>query len=197
MNELADTDRAKIAEFCQRHRVRRLTRLLEPVRTGPDAGSEAAFLIEFTRDDTPSLSKLAAMESAITGILGRPIDLHLYIRDLCLWNTPGVGRIEYDRADYMEIAMPPEKIADFCRRNRIKWLASLPHPSRASIIRVADVGFLAEFEPGAKIGWGTIGIADELGELLGCFVDIHQTRDIESTKLKAMLDSATVQYERQ
>ena len=58
------------------------------MRSGPDADSEAALLIEFNPADVPSLSKLAAMEDEISRILGRNIDLHLYLREMYLGYGP-------------------------------------------------------------------------------------------------------------
>ena len=196
MIETTATQKEEIAALCQHYRVRRLTWLHEPVRTGPDADSEAAMLIEFTRDDTPPLATLVKMETEISGILNRQTDLHLHIRDLYLHNTPFEGKIEYDRADYMEIPMPKDKIAEFCQHKKIRWLAKLPRPRRDSIIHVADVNFLAEFEPGVGVGWEIFTMGDELGEILGCFAEVDTLGGIEPTKLAKILESVEVQYER-
>ena len=192
--ETTAAQRNAIAAFCRQHSVRRLTWLYEPVRTGPDADSEVAFLIEFTRNDTPSLSALSKMESEFSRILGLNTDLHLYIRDLYLWNTPREEETEYDRADYMEVLLPREEIAEFCHRHKIKRLARFPHPRRDSIINVADVDFLAEFTRDANLSWGTLGVANELGELLGCVVDIELSAKEFPTDLEEIFrDTATFQ----
>ena len=192
MNELTDTAQAKIAAFCQRHRVRRLTWLNEPVRIG----SAAAFLAEFLRADIPPLSKLAAMESEIAAILGQPTDLHLYIRGFYLGNIPDAGEIAYDRARHMDFPIPKDKIAKFCQRYHITRLASLKHPQRSSVINDADVDFIAEFAPDAKLGWAYFGLGDELTELLGYPADVHKVDSIADWAKNATGQSATVQYER-
>ena len=86
--ETTDAQKEAIAILCQQHQVRRLTWLYEPLRTGPDAGSDA-MLIEFNPADVPSLSKLAAMENEVGRILDRKIDLHLYLREMYLGYGPG------------------------------------------------------------------------------------------------------------
>ena len=161
----AETDR--IVALCQRNKVRRLTWLYEPLRTGPDAGSDA-MLVEFNPVDVPSLPTLAAMEDEVGRILGRKIDLHLYLREMYLGYGPGEDGILYDRADHMDIPIPKDKIAEFCKRKKIRWLAKFPRPSRASVTRYADINLLAGLASDAKLVWGTLDGAEELNVILGC-----------------------------
>ena len=193
--ETTAAQKEAIAAFCQQHRVRRLTWLYKPLRSGPDADSEAALLIEFNPSDVPPLAALAAMEEGIGGILGRKIDLHLYLREMYLGHGPGESGIVYDRADYLDVPLPKDKIADFCKRKKIQWLAKLSYPSRESVNRYADVGFLAKFEPGARVGWDIFTMGDELGEIIGCLVEVDTLGGIESAKLDKILEGAEVQYE--
>lgn len=194
--ETTAAQREAIAVFCQQHSVRRLTWLYEPLRVGPDADSEAALLIEFNPADVPPLSRLAAMEEAIGGILGRKIDLHLYLREMYLGYGPGESGIVYDRADYLDIPLPKDKIAEFCKRKKIRWLAKLPYPSRGSVTNYADVVFVAEFEAGVRVGWDIFTMGDELGEIIGCLAEVDTMGGIESAKLDKILEGAEVQYER-
>ena len=184
----------EIGRFCQRHSVRRLTWLHEPVR----AGSEAAFLVEFLREDLPSLATLAAMEAEITEILDRPTDLHLYIRGFYVGNIPDEGKIAYDRSDYMEFPIPKDKIAEFCQRYEITRLASIKYPLRNSVINDSDVDFIAEFPPHAKLGLAYFGLGEELTELLGYPADVRQVDSVEAWQEegKSKGQSATVHYER-
>ena len=184
----------EVGRFCQRHSVRRLTWLHEPVR----AGSEAAFLVEFLREDLPPLATLAAMEAEIAEILDRPTDLHLYIRGFYVGNIPDEGEIAYDRADYMEFRIPADKIAEFCRRHEITRLASIKHPWRNSVINDSDLDFIAEFAPHAKLGLAYFGLGEELTELLGYPADLRQVDSVEAWQAKyiARGQLATVQYER-
>ena len=194
--ETTAAQKEAIAAFCQQHHVRRLTWLYEPLRVGPNADSEAALLIEFNPADVPPLSRLAAMEEAISDILGRKIDLHLYLREMYLGYGPGESGIVYDRADYLDVPLPKDKIAEFCKRKKIRWLAKLPYPSRGSVTNYADVGFVAEFEPGVRVGWDIFTMGDELGEVIGCLAEVDTMGGIESTKLDKILEGAEVQYER-
>ena len=169
MGDITVEQSEQIAAFCLRHKVRRLTRLYEPLRTGPDAG-EAAMLIEFNPADVPPSATLATLEDEISRILERKTDLHLYLREMYLGYGPGEAGIVYDRSDHMDIPIPREKIAEFCRRKKIRWLAKLPYPSRDSVTNYADVEFLAGLAPGAKLVWGTLDGAEELNAMLGCEV---------------------------
>lgn len=171
--ELTTTENKQIVATCQRYKVRRLTWLHEPVRTGPDAGSDA-MLVEFNPADVPSLSMLAAMEDEVGRILDRNIDLHLYLREMYLGYGPGEAGIVYDRADHVDIPIPRDKIAEFCKRKKIRWLAKLPYPSRDSVNSYADLGFVAEFEPGVSLGRDYFGIGWELGDVLGCLTDVEK-----------------------
>ena len=197
MIETTAAQKAEIVALCQRHRVRRLTWLNEPVRTGPDAG-EAALLIEFNPADILPLSKLAVMEDEISRILGCKTDLHLYLRELYLGYGPGQSGILYDRSDYMNIPMPKDKIVEFCKRKKIRWRAKLPRPLRESVTNYnyTDVDFLAEFEPDAITGWNIFGMGDELGEILGCSADVHSVGTPETEWGAKMRKIAEAQYER-
>ena len=198
--ETTAAQKEALAAFCQQHHVRRLTWLDKPLRSGPDADSDAALLIEFNPADVPSLSKLAAMEDEIGRILSRNIDLHLYLREMYLGYGPREAGIVYDRADYLDIPLPKDKIAEFCKRKKIRWLAKLPYPNRASVIDYADVGFVAEFEPGVSLGWGYFGLGWELGDVLGCLTDVEKIEpigsEVESESDAKLRKIAEVQYER-
>lgn len=193
--ELTTAENRQIVSVCQRYQVRRLTWLHEPVRTGPDAG-DAAILIEFNPADVPSLSMLAAMEDEVGRILARKIDLHLYLREMYLGYGPGEDGIVYDRADHMDIPIPREKIAEFCKRKKIRWLAKLPYPHRDSVNGYADISFLAEFEPDTSVGWDIFTMGDELGKVLGCLTSIDRAGPRDADWVAALKKTAQVQYER-
>ena len=79
MNEHIAVPQEKIADFCRRHRIRRLS-LFGSVLSdefGPD--SDVDVLVEFQPDAKRGLLRLAAMEQELGEILGRKVDL----------NTPG------------------------------------------------------------------------------------------------------------
>ncbi len=191
--ETTATQKEAIAGFCQQHHVRRLTWLDKPLRTGPDADSEAALLIEFNPADVPSLSMLASMEDEIGRILNRNIDLHLYLREMYLGYGPREAGIVYDRADYMDIRMPREKIAEFCKRKKIRWLAKFPYPSRASVIDYADIEFLVGLGPDTKLSWYSLDGQEELNEILGCEVGIDFARELPADLEVIYSDAASIQ----
>ena len=195
MNAKIHPAKDQIGRFCQRHSVRRLTWLNQPIR----AGSEAAFLVEFLQEDLPPLSTLAAMEAEISELLSRPTDLHLYIRGFYVGNIPDEGKIAYDRADYMEFNIPGDKIAKFCRQHDITRLASLKRPWRGSVINDSDLDFIAEFAPDASLGLEYFGgLGEELTELLGYPADLRKVDSIAAwqKKYEARGQSTTVQYDR-
>ena len=187
-----------IGQFCQRHKVRRLTRLDEPVRLG----SGAAFLVEFRRADIPPLAELAAMESEIAEIMGQPADLHLHIRGFCTGDIPPHGKIAYDRAHYIEFNIPKDKIARLCEQYGVKRLATIQHPRRGAISNDSDLDFIAESDPytGAGSGVDWFRLSADLNQLLGYPVDIRQVDSIaawqQETVSRGRANMAAVVYER-
>ena len=187
-----------IGRFCQRHQIRRLTRLDAPVRPG----SAAAFLVEFLQADIPPLAELAAMESEISDILGHSADLHLHIRGLCTGDIPPHGKIAYDRARYMEFDLPQDKIAKLCERYGVKRLATIQHPWRGTIINDSDLDFIAESDPytGPGSAVDSFLLADELTRLLGYPADVRMVDSIAAWQQETIRsgrdNQAAVQYER-
>ena len=70
-----DIDREKIAAFCQRHRVRRLSLFGSVLRDdfGPDRDVDV--LVEFEPGATPGFFTIGRMVNELAEILGRPVDL--------------------------------------------------------------------------------------------------------------------------
>ncbi|MGD0094349.1 MAG: nucleotidyltransferase family protein [Planctomycetota bacterium] len=68
-------DSEKIAEFCRRHRIRKLSLFGSILREdfGPD--SDVDVLVEFGPEGTPSLLDLGGMLVELTEMLGRQVDL--------------------------------------------------------------------------------------------------------------------------
>ena len=67
--------REKIAGFCRRHHIRRLSFFGSVLRDdfGPD--SDIDVLVEFDSDHIPGLIRLAGMEFELSEILGRKVDI--------------------------------------------------------------------------------------------------------------------------
>jgi len=65
----------KIAEFCKRNHIRRLSLFGSALRgdSGPD--SDIDLLVEFDADHIPGFIRLAGMEIELSKILGRKVDL--------------------------------------------------------------------------------------------------------------------------
>ena len=71
------------------------------------------------------------------------------------------------------IDIPKEKIAEFCRRNRIHRLAFFGSVLRDDFTPESDVDVLVEFEPGTRVGLRFFGMERDLSEILGHKVDLN------------------------
>jgi hypothetical protein len=72
------------------------------------------------------------------------------------------------------IVVPQDEIAALCRRHRIRKLSLFGSVLRDDFGADSDVDVLAEFEPGAGVGYIRLaGIELELGEMLGRKVDLN------------------------
>jgi hypothetical protein len=74
---------------------------------------------------------------------------------------------------YHDVEISEQRIADFCRRHRIRRLALFGSILREDFRPQSDVDVLVEFEPGATPGFAFFGIQDELSAILGRNVDLH------------------------
>lgn len=70
-----DIPRERIADFCRKHRVRKLSLFGSALRDDFRADSDVDFLVSFAEDAHYSLFDLAAMEEELGAILGRKVDL--------------------------------------------------------------------------------------------------------------------------
>ena len=96
----------------------------------------------------------------------------------------------------MQIEIPKDKIAEFCRRNHIRRLALFGSVLRDDFRSDSDVDVLVEFEPGARVGLITLaGIEIDLSRLLGRRVEMHTPRGLAPYFRDEVLDLAEVQYE--
>ena len=81
-----DIPREKIAEFCRRHHIKRLSLFGSVLRDDFRPDSDVDVLVEFAPGQTPGLA-IVDMEREITEILGRKVDfrtpkeLSKYFRD--------------------------------------------------------------------------------------------------------------------
>ena len=92
-----------------------------------------------------------------------------------------------------------DRIAEFCRRNRIRRLALYGSVLRDDFRPESDVDVLVEFEPGARVGLAFFGMEDELSNILGRRVDMSTFEGVEGSRnwlLRAeILDTAELVYE--
>jgi predicted nucleotidyltransferase len=68
-------NRAKIAEFCRKHHIRRLAFFGSVLRDDFRPDSDVDVLVEFEPEHTPGLA-FFAMEAELSEILGRKVDLN-------------------------------------------------------------------------------------------------------------------------
>ena len=66
---------AKVAEFCGRHRIRKLALFGSVLRDDFRPDSDVDILVEFEPDCTPGILKIAGMELELSALLGRKVDL--------------------------------------------------------------------------------------------------------------------------
>jgi len=85
----------RLAEFCRRYQIRRLSLFGSILRDDFRSDSDIDFLVEFAPDETPSLLGIAGMEIELFEMLGRKVDLR----------TPG-DLSRYFRDEVLESAVP-------------------------------------------------------------------------------------------
>lgn len=93
------------------------------------------------------------------------------------------------------IEIPKEKLADFCRRNRIRRLAFFGSVLRDDFTPESDVDVLVEFEPGHVPGLAFITMQDELSDLVGRIVDLNTPACLSPYFRKEVLDETEVLYD--
>ena len=86
------------------------------------------------------------------------------------------------------------KIAEFCRRNHIRWLAFFGSVLRDDFRPGSDVAVLVEFEPGHTPGLAFITMQNELSELLGRKVDLVSKKGLKPIIRDEVLATAKVIY---
>ena len=97
---------------------------------------------------------------------------------------------------YQGIDISKDRIADFCRRHRIKKLSVFGSILRSDFRPDSDIDVLVEFEPGARVGLIKLaGIEIELGKLLGRKVDLNTAGFLSRYYRDRVLAEAQVQYD--
>ena len=95
----------------------------------------------------------------------------------------------------VQLQIPQDKVADFCRRHRIRKLALFGSVLREDFRPDSDVDVLVEFEPGARVGLLALaGMELEFSALVGRRVDLNTEGFLSRYFRDEVLKEAEVQY---
>ncbi len=98
--------------------------------------------------------------------------------------------------DKLHINLPTDKVAEFCRRHRIRRLALFGSVLRNDFKSDSDVDVLVEFEKGVRVGMIRLaGIELELSKLIGRKVDLNTPGFLSKYYRDRILNEALVQYD--
>lgn len=95
----------------------------------------------------------------------------------------------------LQIDIPTQGIAEFCRRHHVRRLAFFGSVLREDFRPDSDVDVLVEFEQGARVGLRFFAMEQELSELLGRKVDLNTPGFFSDSFLKEVLREAKVEYD--
>ncbi len=93
------------------------------------------------------------------------------------------------------IAVPRERVADFCRRHHVRRLALFGSVLRDDFGPDSDVDVLVEFQPGHVPGLAFFAMQDELAEILGRPVDLNTPGCLSPYFRDEVLSEAEVLYD--
>ena len=95
----------------------------------------------------------------------------------------------------LDLAMlPKERLAEFCRRRRIRRLALFGSALRDDFAPQSDLDLLVEFEPGVRVGLSFFTMQAELSDLLGRRVDLNTPGFLGRHIRERILDEARELY---
>ena len=95
----------------------------------------------------------------------------------------------------IKLKLNRNKIADFCRKNKIVKLSLFGSTLRDDFGPESDVDVLVEFDPEARVGLMTLaGMEDELSEIIGRKVDLNTPGFISKHFREKVLTESEVQY---
>jgi hypothetical protein len=93
------------------------------------------------------------------------------------------------------ISVDKDRLAEFCRKNRISRLAFFGSVIHEDFKPDSDVDVLVEFEVGASVGLIRMaGMELELSEILGRKADLRTANDLSSYFRAQVVAEAEVQY---
>jgi hypothetical protein len=96
----------------------------------------------------------------------------------------------------IRIEVPQERLAEFCRKKRIKRLSLFGSVLREDFAVDSDIDVLVEFEPDAKVDlFDLYDMEQELSDILGGYkVDINTPNSLSKYFLQEILNEAKEQY---
>ena len=95
----------------------------------------------------------------------------------------------------LNIELPKEKIAEFCRRNHIRRLSLFGSILRGDFGTDSDLDLLVEFDADHIPGFIRLaGMEIELSKILGRKVDLRTPQDLSRYFREDVINSAEVQY---
>jgi len=92
------------------------------------------------------------------------------------------------------LAIPKEKMADFCRQHHIRQLSVFGSALRDDFALDSDVDVLVEFQAGYEPGFSFFDMQDELSQLIGRKVDLHTPNFLSRYFRDKVVREAEVQY---
>lgn len=96
----------------------------------------------------------------------------------------------------IRVNISKDRIAEFCKRHRIRKLALFGSVVREDFGPDSDVDVLVEFEPDARVGLIALGGMElELGEIIGRKVDLNTPGFLSKYYRDRILNEAVVQYD--
>ena len=96
----------------------------------------------------------------------------------------------------MNLKIPGEKIAEFCKKNHIRKLSLFGSALREDFRSDSDIDVLVEFEPDTRVGLIRLaGLEIELGEILGRKIDLNTPGFLNKYYRDKVLTEAVVHYD--
>ncbi len=94
------------------------------------------------------------------------------------------------------IDIPPDRLAELCRRHRIRRLSLFGSVMRDDFSPSSDVDMLVEFEAGYSPGWDIVHVEEDFSRLYGGRkVDLVNPKYLNRRLKKRVLGDAVLQYE--
>ena len=90
--------------------------------------------------------------------------------------------------------VPPQRMADFCRRNQIRKLAVFGSALRDDFRADSDLDLLVEFQPGKVPGLAFFRLQEELSDMFGRTVDLNTPNSLPADFREKVRSTAEVLY---